>query len=330
MECNKKSKELGDGKTNITNIRDGRIDSVKYWLIVLVIAGHVLRGSAFKDNTECIILEKWIYTFHMPLFIFLSGYFSRKKNPKNFTSSIWKLLEPLIIYHIIGLSIESLYSGSITLKAILTPWWILWYLPCLIYWRYMIQYIPDKFLSNTVLVVIISFCISVVAGYFPFYSEFSISKTFSFLPYFFLGYCMRGKNLFFPNKYKPFCLLFLVLSLIIPLFYSHLLDNFELSGLYRNIIMFGLVIAMSVAFINICPNTKWTAKQGLLTMQYFIYHAFILRPLLIAISIFHLPASLSAAIFYTITVTLILGVASYFPYFNELTNPSTIWKKVIK
>lgn len=266
----------------------------------------------------------------MPLFIFLSGYFSRKKDSKSFPSSIWKLLEPLIIYHIIGLSIESLYSGSITVKAILTPWWMLWYLPCLIYWRYMIQYIPDKLLRNTKLVIIASFCISIAANYFPYYSQFSISKTFYFLPWFFLGYCIRGKNLFLPIKYRPICFLFLITTLVIALFYPQYLESFTPSGLYKIILRFGLAIAMSVSFINICPNTAWIAKQGRLTMQYYIYHAFILRPFLVAISIFHFPSTLPMAVIYTIIATLILGIASYLPYFKDLTNPSTIWKNRYK
>ena len=295
--------------------------------MVLVIAGHILRGSTFYYNSACVVLEEWIYTFHMPLFIFLSGYFSRKKDKGSFPSSIWKLLEPLIIYHIIGISIESLYSGSITLKAILTPWYVLWYLLSLIYWRCMIQYTPDKLLSNTKLVLIASFCISVVAGYFPFLSQLSISKTFEYLPYFFLGYCMRGKNLFLPIKYRPICLLFLIVTLVIPLIYPQYLESYKFAGLEKTILMFGLVVAMSVSFLNICPNTKWIAKQGRLIMQYNIYHAFILRPFLVAISVFHLPTTLTAAIFYTIVVALILGIASYLPYFNDLTNPSTVWKR---
>ena len=60
-------------------VRDERIDSVKYWLIVLVIAGHVFMRPEFSHSTACVVAWKWIYIFHMPLFIFISGYFSRKK-----------------------------------------------------------------------------------------------------------------------------------------------------------------------------------------------------------------------------------------------------------
>ncbi len=67
--------------------RNEPIDSVKYWLMVLVIAGHVLM---YDTNTKAsVVTWKWIYIFHMPLFIFFSGYFSRKKEKADFSSFIW-------------------------------------------------------------------------------------------------------------------------------------------------------------------------------------------------------------------------------------------------
>ena len=48
-------------------------DTLKAMLIVLVVLGHT--GTAMGN--------KWlsvIYAFHMPLFIFISGYFSKKQS----------------------------------------------------------------------------------------------------------------------------------------------------------------------------------------------------------------------------------------------------------
>ena len=68
--CEQLLMEGGD-KPHTQKVRDEQIDSVKYWLIVLVIAGHVLE---YSETTACVIAWKWIYIFHMPLFIFISGY----------------------------------------------------------------------------------------------------------------------------------------------------------------------------------------------------------------------------------------------------------------
>jgi len=50
------------------------IDFLKSLAIILVILGHVLQGLVRECDSN--ILFKFIYSFHMPLFMFLSGYLS--------------------------------------------------------------------------------------------------------------------------------------------------------------------------------------------------------------------------------------------------------------
>ena len=182
-------------------LRDNRIDSVKYWLIVLVITGHV--AQCFKGIPTCKLMWDWIYLFHMPLFVFISGYFSQKKSKKALKTSIWKLAEPLIIYQILGLIF---LVDSFAIIDIITPCWVLWYLLSLIYWRLMLQIMPERVLNKPKYILSVVLCISVFAGFFPLNDILSIHKTLSFMPFYFLGYFMRGKNLFLPRKYKPLCL----------------------------------------------------------------------------------------------------------------------------
>ena len=93
--------EIGESQT--TRVRDDRIDAVKFWLVTLVIAVHVFMRNEFSDSTICVVIWNWTTLFVMPLFIFISGYFSRNKDKKIFGPCILKLLEPLIVFHIIGL-----------------------------------------------------------------------------------------------------------------------------------------------------------------------------------------------------------------------------------
>ena len=104
-------------------VRDDRIDSVKYWLIVVVIMVHVFKKTEFSDSIACAALWHWGYIFAMPSFIFISGYFSRKKEKKDFLPSIWKLLEPLIIFQIVALLFYE--KKSISIGSIFTPWYVL-------------------------------------------------------------------------------------------------------------------------------------------------------------------------------------------------------------
>lgn len=195
--------EIGEKQT--TKVRDGRIDAVKYWLIVLVIAGHVFSRKGFADTAACEVFEKWIYIFHMPLFIFVSGYFSQKKDMKSFWSSIWKILEPLIVFHIVIILPKILHSGTDNLlKIIFTPWWVLWYLLSLTYWRIMLQFLPDKILNHTKMIIFGTFCISILAGFLPFNRFLSLQRTLAFMPFFFMGYYREVRIYFCQTNTKHF------------------------------------------------------------------------------------------------------------------------------
>ena len=127
----KQKNDIGVAKLKTPKVRDERIDAVKFWLIVLVISVHIIIRKEFAGSAACAVLWNWICLFTMPLFVFISGYFSRKKD-NDFWPSIWKLLEPLIIFHIIGLLF---YVDSLSIRKILSPWFALWYLLSLIYWK---------------------------------------------------------------------------------------------------------------------------------------------------------------------------------------------------
>jgi fucose 4-O-acetylase-like acetyltransferase len=56
--------------------RDKSFDAAKYMLIVFVVFGHMLEtDTSLFVNAR---LRAFVYTFHMPSFILLSGYFFRK------------------------------------------------------------------------------------------------------------------------------------------------------------------------------------------------------------------------------------------------------------
>jgi fucose 4-O-acetylase-like acetyltransferase len=319
-------------------LRDERMDSVKYWLIILVIVGHVLGKEGFSKVPECEMVRQWIYLFHMPLFVFISGYYSHKIELKKVLwKNLWKLMEPLILIQILMICVNYHKNGTISIKEILTPWWVLWYLLSLIYWRILIQFIPDTFLNNQKnlkYLVISTFIIGIIAGFLPFDRFLSFQRTFAFLPFFFLGYYMKGKNLFRLERFKLFYIVFLMLTFAVPLFMTQYLGKLQHADPYGNfydacvrIFVFILSIPMSLAFINICPKIKWSAKQGKFSLQYYIYHALLISLSFIIIRKTNLPMSLSVSAFYSFVLIALLGMASYLPYFNKLTNPSSFLKR---
>lgn len=57
--------------------RNQMIDSLKGFAIVLVVLGHVIQTIYAPDRYDANFVFKIIYSFHMPLFIFISGYKER-------------------------------------------------------------------------------------------------------------------------------------------------------------------------------------------------------------------------------------------------------------
>ena len=57
--------------------RDYLYDNIKGILIILVVLCHFLGYAMIKSDTVVRSFIIFIYYFHMPLFIFISGYFSK-------------------------------------------------------------------------------------------------------------------------------------------------------------------------------------------------------------------------------------------------------------
>ena len=78
-------------------------DHIKGFLILLVVFAHVLyqlRASGYIDATV-----DYIYMFHMPAFVFVSGYFGKSENSRNFRN-IFKLIFLYFIFNSITLFIK--------------------------------------------------------------------------------------------------------------------------------------------------------------------------------------------------------------------------------
>lgn len=69
---------------------------MKFLLIVLVVFDHSLEEISLEHNYA--IIRAWIYSFHMPAFIFISGYFSKHMRKNGVWEKQLLIVQSLILY----------------------------------------------------------------------------------------------------------------------------------------------------------------------------------------------------------------------------------------
>ncbi|PLR76107.1 acyltransferase [Bacillus sp. V3-13] len=174
--------------------RNYYFDNAKFILIFFVVFGHLLQ-SFIADNEIIHALYKAIYTFHMPAFILVSGFFAKGFYQKGYLRKITKkLILPYLIFQLIySVYYYYLYGQSQLTVDPLDPHWSLWFLVSLFFWNIMLLGFSKL---KAVTAISISLVIALAIGYIDFISNYlSLSRTFVFFPLFLLGYYLKKEHL---------------------------------------------------------------------------------------------------------------------------------------
>ncbi len=284
-------------------MKDNRIyyfDNLRAILIVLVVFGHLIEplldDSVYRD------LYRFVYSFHMPLFAYVSGVFSKKISLKGIGNLVYKVIFYQILFAItFGLAIhfagyqtavESTLKISSPLQVvalILTPIWLLWYLVSLILWKLLLFVFGyDKRM------IAVSFLIGVFAILIPIDGYvLSIQRTITLLPFFLMGFYTQKEDLLvFIQKRRRF-LVILGLSLMVLLFanlfsvpddyrlfyYSKNSTSLNISfitALYLRTLTYFFSLNLMLICILIIPHQNmFFTYIGQRTFPVYIYHTFL-------------------------------------------------------
>lgn len=155
----------------------------------------------------------------MPLFVMISGYFSKHENITKLCHGIPKLLETYIVMCLVAIFFT---HYKYELKS---PTMSEWYLLSLIFWR-ICAYIINKLKISNRIIITLSF-IGAFAAFFLLGKHsytFAAMRTMLFLPYFIIGYFMttddlqsiRNKKNLWILMSLPFLITLVVASLYFP------------------------------------------------------------------------------------------------------------------
>lgn len=87
-------------------MRDIKIDNIKGMLILLVVLGHMLETELGYGMNKSLYVV--LYSFHMPLFVYTTGYFA-KFNPGRLVKN---LLYPYVVFQTLYLLFEKFVLGN--------------------------------------------------------------------------------------------------------------------------------------------------------------------------------------------------------------------------
>ncbi|WP_462411834.1 acyltransferase family protein [Neobacillus sp. Marseille-QA0830] len=274
--------------------RSEYFDNAKFILIFLVVFGHVI--SPLKEyNRVLYTLYTFIYLFHMPAFIMISGYFAKNFNKKGYlVKTFKKILVPYFIFQFIYSIFYYLIGKESTLHFdILDPHWSLWFLLSMFFWNVFLYLFSKMGWAG----FFVSIAIGIAVGYVDEIGSFmSLSRTFVFFPYFFIGYLLKGNQLkrLVRNRYSlPIGLVIIAATVIcfavgfpksaVP----WLLGDTSYAGmggeqLYDGVlrtIQYAATLIVTFGFLTLIPSSKLKlTKIGERTLYVYLFHGFIIKP----------------------------------------------------
>lgn len=169
-------------------------DNIKGILIFLVVFSHFLWD--YQSNETIKYIVQGIYLFHMPAFIFVSGYFSKSEHSRS-SESIFKLVFAYLIFNTGIMLIYGWFNGF---NATI-PYYSYWYLLALIVWKFTVKWIAK---IKYVMVWLVLAALAV--GFWQDIGKaFAFSRIIVFYPFFMAGYlCDKEQLKIFKEKKAVF------------------------------------------------------------------------------------------------------------------------------
>lgn len=277
------------------NTREYVWDNLKFILIILVVIGHEIDYYT-KESMTMRKLFLLIYAFHMPLFIFISGYFSKNAIKKEDTC-INRMCSYFTIYLILKMSffiVNRYILKYEQVKLILfTEGDVPWYLFAMTFWSgitYFLKNLKTKYLISFSLIA------GVLVGYNNSFNDFlCLSRIIVFYPFFIVGYYTTKENIQNILENRQIKIASILLSIILVIIVIILGDNvYFLRGYFtgRNsyinlkdpvygsvfrILCYIISCTLSLGIFYMIPKKNLIfTKLGSRTLQiYFLHHIFI-------------------------------------------------------
>lgn len=278
-----------NGGTSVTESkRIAKWDNIRLVLIFCVVLGHII-NYVERDADLMNRIYLFIYTFHMPAFIFLSGLFSKRavrnhRYDKAFTFlALYFLIKFALFLTRVGLEREAAFKLFSTIGV---DWYAL-----VLFLFYLVTMFLQKFDKRYVLLISVFF--GCMAGYdLTLGGRMVMARACSFYPFFLLGFWMEQDTLLKVSRKIWAKLLgaaiLIAAGVVSARYYDDLewlipvLKGFSYRNLDEDIFVYGglyrlgsyaVALLMTFAVIALIPSLRgFWSKLGSRTMSIYALH----------------------------------------------------------
>lgn len=269
--------------------RDPFFDNAKFLAILLVVIGHSIANLLDVPLARALYLT--IYMFHMPLFIVITGYFSR-----NWTFSGGKARKlitnvgvPYVVFEV-AYSLYDWLAGRNDLEiSLLEPYFLTWFLCALFMWR-----LSTPVWQQIRWPLAVALVFSLLSYMSDLGNTFNIHRVIGLLPFYVLGLLLRPDH--FELLKKPIARIIGIGVLLVGfaggwfvkdamsrgwIYWKHYHGEFavdNVTGTLMRMGMFAAAIVLVAAFLAIVPRRRtWFTALGATTLYAYLLHGFVTR-----------------------------------------------------
>ncbi|MFF4649295.1 acyltransferase family protein [Streptomyces sp. NPDC001380] len=174
--------------------RDASLDNARFLLLVLVVAGHTWSASrTVQDSTAVRAAYAWVYLFHMPAFVLVSGYLSRGFAARRDQTArlVGGVLVPYVVFTCLYCLFRSEVLGQRHISLdLLRPWYASWFLVALFLWR-----LGTPLWRSVRHPFAVAVLVALLSGTTDNGDILSFGRVLQFLPFFVLGLQLRPEHL---------------------------------------------------------------------------------------------------------------------------------------
>ena len=273
--------------------RDPWLDNAKMGLIVLVVLGHT--WALLPSDGPAGHLYDFVYLWHMPAFVFLSGYLSRGFRYR--PDRLWQLVTTLLVPYVVfegALAWFRLHVGGERLDYLWTdPHFPMWYLLALVVWRLATPLLRP--LGGFAVVVALGICLA--SGFLEgdWTRWMDLPRILGFLPFFTLGLVTTPERMAWLRERAPVLLglaAFAVIGVLAVdlhrwastayVYYRPftLMDDTTTTALLTRLMIVAVGVAGTFAWLAVVPRSGgWFTRMGAATMIVYLFHGFAVKGL---------------------------------------------------